>query len=164
MSSKCAQCHEGVIHEEQVPYRYAPGGLPHVILQGVSVGRCLKCGAESLTVPRIAQLHRVLAVALATKTSHLAPNEARFLRKYLGYSSTDLAAIMGVAPETVSRWESTKSAQAIGASAERLLRLLAVRDQPVEDYPNERMADIGEGDAEVRGRRGGLAHGGLTWN
>jgi transcriptional regulator with XRE-family HTH domain len=71
------------------------------------------------------------------------------LRKYLGYLATDLAAIMGVAPETVSRWESTKNPQAIGAPAERLLRLMAIRDQPVEDYPSERMADIGVGATET---------------
>ncbi len=148
MSNSCTKCHVAEIPEEKVPYRYASGGLPHVILLGVSVGRCPNCGAETLTVPRIAQLHRVLAAALATKATRLTANEARFLRKFLGYSTTDLAAIMGVAPETISRWESTKSNQPIGAQSERLLRLMAVRDRPVEEYPSERLAEIRDADAD----------------
>lgn len=148
MNRTCSECRVGVVHEEVVPYRYAAGGLPHVILLGVSVGRCANCGAETLSVPRIAQLHRVLAATLATKATHLTANEARFLRKYLGYSTADLASIMGVAPETVSRWESTKSPQPIGATSERLLRLMAVRDRPVEEYPSERLAEIRDADAD----------------
>lgn len=149
MSSKCTQCREGILHEERLPCRYAAGGLPHVILDGATLGRCSTCGAETLTIPRIAQLHRVLALTLATKPTRLMPNEARFLRKYLGYSSSDLAAIIGVAPETVSRWESTKSPQPIGVPTERLLRLLALRERPVEEYPSGRLAEITEGNPEA---------------
>ena len=145
----CTQCHEGIVREERTPYRYTSGGLPHVILQGVTLGRCPKCGAESLTVPRIAQLHRTLALALVSKPTRLDANEARFLRKYLGYSTGDLAAVMGVAPETISRWESTKTAQPIGATSERLLRLMAVRDRPVEEYPTDQLAEIQDSTQET---------------
>lgn len=142
MSVVCAQCREALVDEQVETRRYSAGGLERAILHGVKVGRCPNCGAETLSIPRIAQLHRVLAAALASKPGRLAPDEARFLRKYLGLSTTDLAAYMGVAPETVSRWESPKSRQPIGAPTERLLRLMALRDQPVEDYPLERLGEI----------------------
>lgn len=142
ITSKCSECRIGDVKEQTAPYRYGAGGLPNVVLLGVTTGRCVNCGVETMTLPRISQLHRVLAAALATKATHLTPNEARFLRKYLGFSTTELAGIMGIAPETISRWESAKSAQPIGGTSERLLRLIAMRDRPIEEYPSERLAEI----------------------
>lgn len=150
LGTRCADCgKEAVVIEHPAAYRYVVGGLPHVVLVGgVEVERCEACGAESLTVARIAQLHRTIALALASKHDRLSPLEARFLRKYLGHSTADLACLIGVSPETVSRWESQKSAQPIGAPAERLLRMMATRDLPVEAYPTERLADIGDDASE----------------
>ena len=144
MNRKCPKCRADAMNAEHGPFRYVAGGLPNVILRGVEVRRCASCGAETLSIPKIGQLHRAIAVALATKPSRLSPLEARFLRKYLGHSTVDLAAIMGVAPATITRWESVKSAQPIGSTSERLLRLMAVRDRPVEEYPSERLAEIDE--------------------
>lgn len=142
MTRKCPKCRAEAMRVESGPLRYESGGLPHVVLMGVETGRCGQCGAEVLSIPRIAQLHDAIAVVLATKPTRIAPLEARFLRKHLGLSTEDLAARMGVARETVSRWESPRSAQPTGGAAERLLRLMALRERPVEEYPSERLADI----------------------
>ena len=55
-----------------------------------------------------------------------------FLRKHIGLSGTDFAQRMGVARETVSRWET--GATPMGAVADRLLRLLVVTHAPTESY------------------------------
>jgi transcriptional regulator with XRE-family HTH domain len=62
----------------------------------------------------------------------LAPVEIRFLRKHIGLSAADFAQRMGVARETVSRWET--GANPMGAVADRLLRLLVVTHESTESY------------------------------
>ena len=83
-------------------------------------------------IPKIEQLHRVIATTLARKAPGLTPAEVRFLRKYLGWSGTDFAAHLGVSAETVSRWQN--GAATMGSAAERLLRLAALTREPGSDY------------------------------
>jgi len=129
---KCEACGGPITTERNVVRRYEIGGLPHVELHGVEVTRCAQCGKEGMTIPRIGQLHRVLAEAIVRQHRMLAPVEIRFLRKHLGLSAADFAQRMGVARETVSRWET--GAQPMGAVADRLLRLLVVTHEPTESY------------------------------
>ena len=118
--------------ERNTVRRYDLGGLPHVELHGVEVSRCTACGKEEIAIPRIAQLHRVLAEVFVTQHRMLAAVEVRFLRKHVGLSGGDFAQRMGVARETVSRWET--GASPMGAVADRLLRLLVVTHEPTESY------------------------------
>lgn len=129
---RCDDCGEPVVTERNAVRRYDIGGLPHVELHGVEVTRCPNCGGETIAIPRIAQLHRVLADALVRQHRMLAPVEIQFLRKHVGLSGADFAQRMGVARETVSRWES--GAKPMGAVADRLLRLLVVTHEPTECY------------------------------
>lgn len=128
----CDDCGGQVMTEENAVRRYAIGGLPHVELHGIEVTRCKECGKEGIAIPRIGQLHRVLAEAFVTQPRMLAPVEIRFLRKHCGLSTADFAQRMGVARETVSRWET--GAQRMGAVADRLLRLLMLTHEPTENY------------------------------
>jgi len=102
-------------------YLYKECGLSNVTLVGIEVNRCPACGENEAIIPRIEQLHRVIATTIARKMPGITPAEVRFLRKVLGWSGADFAAHMGVSPETVSRWEN--GAATMGAAAERLLRL-----------------------------------------
>lgn len=129
---KCVDCGCPLIVERNAVRRYDLGGLPHVELHGVEVSKCANCGAESIGIPRVAQLHRVLAHSFVTQHRMLAPVEIRFLRKHMGLSGADFAQRMGVARETVSRWET--AALAMGAVADRLLRLLVVTLEPTDSY------------------------------
>jgi putative zinc finger/helix-turn-helix YgiT family protein len=129
---RCDDCGKPVATERNAVRRYDMGGLPHVELHGVEVTRCESCGGESIAIPRISQLHRVLADAFVRQRRMLAPVEIRFLRKHIGLSGADFAQRMGVARETVSRWET--GAQPMGAVADRLLRLLVVTHEPTECY------------------------------
>lgn len=129
---KCRECGNMMTTERNAVRRYAIGGLPHVELHGVEVNTCPSCGNESIAIPRIGQLHRVLAHGFVTQHRMLAPVEIRFLRKHIGLSGGDFAQRMGVARETVSRWET--GATPMGAVADRLLRLLIVTNEPTENY------------------------------
>jgi len=146
---KCMTCGKGELKVSRENHRYTESGLSNVTLLGVEVRRCPKCGDVEVAIPRIAQLHRAIAFVLAGQRAKLTGAEVRFLRKYLGRSGADFAAMIGVTPETVSRWENDR--EPMGATAERLLRLMVVRDKPIDEYPNERLAEVAQEKAE-RGR------------
>ncbi|CAN5910717.1 hypothetical protein BH11GEM1_BH11GEM1_08040 [soil metagenome] len=129
---KCDDCGSPVTKERNAVRRYEIGGLAHVELHGVDVTKCAACGREGMAIPRIGQLHRVLAEAFVTQRRMLAHPEIRFLRKHIGLSGVEFAQRMGVARETVSRWET--GSYPMGATADRLLRLLVVTHEPTESY------------------------------
>lgn len=129
---KCEECGGQMATERNAVIRYNLGGLPHVVLQGVEVRKCESCGKEDIAIPRMAQLHHVLAMLLVKQPRMLAPNEIRFLRKHTGCSTGEFAQIIGVSRETVSRWET--GAQPMGPVADRLLRVVVLTHERTEDY------------------------------
>ncbi|WP_075207474.1 type II TA system antitoxin MqsA family protein [Archangium violaceum] len=137
---KCLRCGGKMTVRHETRRAYA--GLEGVIIEGVQVRHCPECGEQELSYSNVEQLHAQLALQLARKEAALTPREIRFLRTWLGLSSSDLAKRMGVAKETVSRWERVDKPLAMGATAERLLRLMAVHEQPVEEYPLEQLAHV----------------------
>jgi putative zinc finger/helix-turn-helix YgiT family protein len=137
---KCMQCGGSMTSRQETRRSYA--GLEGVIVEGVQVRHCPDCGEEEINYSNVEQLHAQLALQLARKEAGLTPREIRFLRTYLGMSGTDLARRMGVTKETVSRWERVDKPLAMGPMAERLLRLMAVREQPVTEYPLERLEHV----------------------
>ena len=138
---KCQLC-GGPTATARENVHYAASGLPYVTLVGVKVTRCSNCGAFGVDIPSVEELHRTLAVAVVTKRARLVPVEVRFLRKWLGWSGVECAAHMGVTSETVSRWEA--GSLGVGASADRLLRLMVVNRAPVQDYSLESLKTIGD--------------------
>lgn len=120
---------------------YAECGLTNVLLLGVNIYTC-PCGKRAVSIPEIEGLHRVLARAVAEKTDKLVPQEIRFLRKWLGFSSVDFAGVMGKSPETVSRWENATSPMTMGPAEERLLRLMVMTRDPVKEYPLDRLSRL----------------------
>ena len=143
----CIQC-GGKLVTKSENYRYTACGLPNVTLVGVDVTRCSKCGDHEVVIPRIEELHRVLAAAVVRQVSRLTKDELKFLRKYLGYSGVDFAKVVGVAAETISRWENGK--EKIGPTTEKLIRMLVVHTQPNRTYPIETLKEITEGRAPKR--------------
>lgn len=120
---------------EKRNHRYTESGLPNVELVAVPVFRCTKCDEEEVSIPAILELHRVIAQSLLLKRQRLAPAEIRFLRKYLGENQVSMAQTLGVAPETVSRWEGGH--QMMDVPAEKLLRMVAATKAPVARYERE---------------------------
>ena len=156
---KCTECREEMTSKREV-HRYVESGLPNVTLVDVEVRHCPRCGERTVGIPRVEELHRLLALELARKPERLLPNEVRFLRKYIGLSGVDFAERMRVDPATVSRWERQQEPQAMGPQAELLLRLMAVRDQPVSEYGDEVLGTAARSEAaplsiRLRVSRGG---------
>jgi putative zinc finger/helix-turn-helix YgiT family protein len=142
-------------------FRYDASGLPGVTLLGVEVRRCPKCGEYEVSIPNIEGLHRAIAFAVIRKRTRLTPAEIRYLRTSLGWSGADFARHMGVAAETVSRWET--GATPMGAAADRLLRLMVVARAPVSDYSLDELAAIDETKAPTTTRLG-LRSGEAGWH
>lgn len=131
---KCPRCRTAM-ESRRENTRYDASGLPNVVLMDVEVRQCPACGERALALPHVEALHRALAMAVIRRPGRLAPHEVRFLRKSLGWTGTEFAAHMGVDRATVSRWESAESPQAIGSTADRLLRLAIAHGAPAEAYP-----------------------------
>jgi DNA-binding transcriptional regulator YiaG len=93
-----------------------------------------------VAIPQLEELHRVIALAVISKSSRLAPQEIRYLRKFLDWSGAELARHLGVDGSTVSRWENGQ--QAMGPVADRLLRLIVGCRQPERTYPVEKLTQV----------------------
>ena len=91
-------------------------GLPTVLVTGIEGQKC----------------SGLVAGLLVQKSERLSGAEARFLRKWLGWSGQDTADRLGFTPETVSRWENDKVP--ISETADKLLRSLVLAREPIEDY------------------------------
>jgi len=69
--------------------------------------RCASCGAVRFGADSLTAFELRVAVELA-KTGVSTCEALRFMRKALQLRAVDLAALLGVTPETVSRWETGK--------------------------------------------------------
>jgi putative zinc finger/helix-turn-helix YgiT family protein len=117
---KCPVCGKKMKHYKG-SHHYAESGLSNVVLQGIDQWEC-GCGEHVVEIPKVDDLHRRLGRLLIAQEKRLSGPEVRFLRKNLGLSGKEMAGLMGVNNATLSRWESGE--QAIGAGADRLLRLI----------------------------------------
>jgi putative zinc finger/helix-turn-helix YgiT family protein len=135
---RCRNCgtHSVVERVEDRPF----DSLPSVQVQGLNVVRCGKCGMEAVSIPRLEQLHEVVAKSLVKKPGLLTGAEVRYLRKWLGWSGRDFASRFALSPEHVSRIENGH--HPISVVADRLLRLLVVIKAPIDNYTPEDMFDL----------------------
>jgi YgiT-type zinc finger domain-containing protein len=120
VSRECFECHQAMVGRRE-NYPYTEAGLKSVTLTNVLVFHC-KCGAIVAELPAIGQLHMVIADNLFRKKTILSGEEVRFLRKWVGYSATELAETTGYSKTIISRWENEK--QKIGKEPDRLIRLV----------------------------------------
>jgi DNA-binding transcriptional regulator YiaG len=90
-----------------------------------------------VVIPRIEDLHRVIAQTLLDKREQLVGAEIAFLRKWLGWSQTELARQMHVDKSTANRWENDK--QPIGEGADLLLRAYVALGKRIESYSVDEM-------------------------
>ena len=131
-------------------------GLDLVIIDGVVLRTCANGHTEAV-IPAGRRAIECVALALAGKPWGLAPYEIKAIRLALGFKSKELAAVLGVSPHTVSRWE--KGTVTPLPPTDRALRLL-VTHGTANDL---RLTDLAEVDSNrhepmpIRLRWDGLA-------
>ena len=78
---------------------------------GLSIpSRTLKDGTRVLSFEQVAEFERRAAITVLREIDLVQGDELKFARKALDLSQPELAAHLGVAEETVSRWENSREA------------------------------------------------------
>src|SRR5262249_4118573 len=117
---------------------YRISGLENVLLAGITLYRCAGCKGESPVIPRIEELHALIARDLTRKRSRLTGAEVRFLRTNAGFPARQFAALLGIRPEHLSRIEHGKIRQ-LGATADKLARFVSATRGDRENVHRELM-------------------------
>jgi putative zinc finger/helix-turn-helix YgiT family protein len=136
LTEKCYHC-SGTMEGRRENYRYTECGLSSVVLLNILVFHC-KCGSIVPEIPAIDGLHLDLMRGILRKDTLLCGEEIRFLRKMAGLTATNLAKTIGMAKETISRWENDKVP--ISGESDRLLRFACflefMQQRRLEDKDN----------------------------
>ena len=127
------------------PHRYDVHAGWAVTIEDAEVRRCPKCGYHEVAIPRPEALHRTIAAAVIRKATRLVGPEMVFLRAQLDLTARALARLMGVVPESVSRWEN--DVLPVSPPVDRLLRTMVALTLEGERFPVHALADIA-GDAK----------------
>ncbi len=129
----CTLCNDIVLrildHES---YLYEDCGLPIVVLLGLSVDQCQSCNTETVSIPRIRDLHRKLAGAVLLKPKALTGGELRFLRTVAGLSMGAFAAQLGVSFHTIRAWETSAALRYLNDVGARIV--VATLIAPTDDW------------------------------
>lgn len=111
---RCPMCESGSMKQGQVPVRRTVDG---VTFRGeVPALVCRKCGEAAVGAAELERFELAIAAQFGTM-GRCTPESFRFTRKALGLTGAALAELLGVEPETVSRWENGKRALDRGAFA-----------------------------------------------
>jgi DNA-binding transcriptional regulator YiaG len=86
-------------------YWYSECGLQNVHLAGVEVFHCPKCEVESAAIPRIDELHALIAKGILSTPTPLVGMEFRFLRKEAGIRLPELSQRMKVEQDVIRGFE-----------------------------------------------------------
>lgn len=125
---KCDSCKIEMIETTATvdsPYQYDLSGLKNLFLAGITVYECPKCKSKVPAIPRVGELHRVIARLLLHKPTLLSGDEIRFLRKNAGIPAKDFAVLLQTSAEHLSRVENGHYAS-LGATADRLARAIII--------------------------------------
>jgi putative zinc finger/helix-turn-helix YgiT family protein len=117
---KCAGCRQRAVYPDTVDYATTlehDGRSYDVRVPALEVPRCRHCGKLVM----VDSANRAVSDALREAAGLLTPAQIRKNREELGLTQKQLAAHLGVADATVSRWET--GAQIQQRSLDRLLRL-----------------------------------------
>ena len=104
-------------------YRYKESGLSNVVLHGVELRTCAKCGEQEIALPRMISLHRAIAEAIVNSPGKLTGEQFRYLRKHLGMSGEDIGKYLHTDRTKISKWE--RGEDPIGPASDRLMRMVA---------------------------------------
>lgn len=123
---KCDTCRNDLLVKTGQQYHYTESGLNNVYLEDVELLVCENCGEESPIIPRVLDLHKTIARAIALQQTLLRGDDIRFIRKQLGLRARELSRLLRVDTSTFSRWENGGE-QHPGPQSDALIRHLYFR-------------------------------------
>lgn len=107
--TRCVKCGSEQVGESTAPDTFTIAG--QTFTAEVPARRCGACDAVFFDGPALKEFERAAARELARHGPALGET-FRFMRKALGVRGADLAELLDVPPETLSRWETGKLAMA----------------------------------------------------
>lgn len=129
----CTMCdNQKELKKSKVTKNYKEGGLENVVLVGVTVYQCDKCGEGYYQYADVRKLNRLISSILIRKAGLLNGREVRFLRKELGYSGAMFSHLIGYTPEAISRLETGENP--ITEQFDRMVRYFVASKLPDRDY------------------------------
>ena len=128
--SACVEC-GATMRTEKGDFKFTITPRWAVTVADSELHTCPRCGNKEGTVVKASALEKKIAAEVLAKDSPLAPDEVKFLVESFDWTKRQVAARLGIAPETLSRYE--QGAYRISPAVDRLLRLMVavlyVRDQ-----------------------------------
>lgn len=100
--TKCAQCGGESLQETRTTDHRTVGGVEFAV--EVDALKCAKCGETYVDSAALEKVELAIAAELG-KLGRLNGDAFKFMRKALGLRGIDLAELLDVTGETVSRWE-----------------------------------------------------------
>lgn len=125
----CHICTVGLLKESFRDEQFDIAG--ELVVVEVSCEVCDSCGESIVTGAEATRAHLVVAAELAQR-GRQSGTSLRFMRKALGLKSGEAAKLLGVAPETFSRWETGD--RPADRMAVALLGVMAV-SRLIRDWP-----------------------------
>jgi DNA-binding transcriptional regulator YiaG len=125
------------------PYLYKLSGLKDVGLVGIEVMKCSECEDERPIIPRIAQLHGLIALELIKKPGLLRGDELRFLRKQASLPQGEFAALIEVSQEHLSRVENGHT-ETLSEARDRLARAIVATIAKDGEAAREVLLNLGQ--------------------
>jgi putative transcriptional regulator len=126
------------------PYKYTASGLDNIyLLNGVRIENTPY--GPMVSIENIAGLHRAIGLQIIEKPEPMSGGEFRFLRKQMGLTQAELAAVMHTTDQTVANYEKGKTAEL--GPADPLMRLTYL----LHVIPEETRADALKAAAERLG-------------
>jgi putative zinc finger/helix-turn-helix YgiT family protein len=120
---RCLFC-GGQMHQETEVHEFTITKRWSVTIADAPVWVCQKCSEREVCICKPAALERMIAREVVAKVGPLCGDELTFLRRCLAMSGRQMAKRLGVAAETVSRYETGSTP--IPPAMDRLIRSLAV--------------------------------------
>lgn len=121
-------------------YEFKETGLRDVVVHGVDLIKCGKCGNVDPILSGVDEIMHLIALAVLRKPYRLEGAELRFLRKHVDLTQEEFAKLLRVDKTTLSKWEN--DGDPIGFQSDLLARVLVMsRDKRLEkraaDYIRE---------------------------
>lgn len=110
---------------QTVHFSQALSGMENVYLENMMVDKCNQCGDVSPYFPSSDEFFNTIARAIVLQPFPLRGGAIKYLRKNRKTKAKDFAAMLGIDPATLSRWEDDK--QVRNPQNDRLIRLVYIQ-------------------------------------